>query len=53
MRFLQYFEKDLLILEIESTDRPLLYNKEIYERQGANIEQVDPLKYADVFKRFQ
>lgn len=52
MRFLQYFEKDLLVFEIESTDKPLFYDKQIYERQGANAESVDPLKYAEVFKRF-
>jgi len=52
MRFLQYFEKDVLIFEIESIDKPLFYDKKLYERQGANVELIDPLKYSDVFKRF-
>jgi hypothetical protein len=52
MRLLQYFEKDVLIFEIESIDKPLFYDKKLYERQGANVELIDPLKYSDVFKRF-
>ncbi|MNS72201.1 hypothetical protein D3C72_1056020 [compost metagenome] len=53
MKLLQYYEKDILVFEIESTNRPLLYNQKIYERNGANVDIVEPESYINVFNRLR
>jgi hypothetical protein len=48
-----YFDKAVIILKIESGDKPAVYDGKYYVRHGSNIEEVKPEDFADLFQRFQ
>jgi predicted HTH transcriptional regulator len=48
-----YFDKGIVILKIESGDTPSIYDGKYYVRHGSNVEEVKPENFGDLFKRFQ
>ncbi|MCI5143942.1 MAG: hypothetical protein D3923_00100 [Candidatus Electrothrix sp. AR3] len=48
-----YFDKTLIILKIESDKVPSIYDGKYYVRHGSNIDEVAPKDFAELFKRFQ
>lgn len=47
-----YFDKTVIILKIESGDKPSVYGGKYFVRHGSNIEEVPPENFADLFSRF-
>ena len=52
IRFLKYGNKDVLILEIEGLTEPAMYKDKYYERQGANVEEIQMKNIRALFDRF-
>ena len=48
-----YFDKTVIILIIESGDIPSVYNKKYFVRHGSNISEVSPENFSNLFSRFQ
>ena len=48
----RYYDKDVIILKIESDSRPSFYDGKYYVRHGSNIEEVKPESFSDLFSRF-
>lgn len=48
----RYFEKDVIILKIESDDKPSIYDGKYYVRHGSNVEEVPPENFGQLFSRF-
>jgi hypothetical protein len=48
-----YFDKTVIILKIESGDKPSVYSGKYYVRHGSNINEVAPENFGDLFSRFQ
>ncbi|MFI3198410.1 MAG: DUF262 domain-containing protein [Methylococcaceae bacterium] len=48
-----YFDKAVIILKIESGDKPSIYDGKYYVRHGSNISEVEPANFAELFQRFQ
>ena len=48
-----YFDKTVIVLKIESGDKPSVYNGKYYVRHGSNIDEVAPENFGDLFTRFQ
>lgn len=53
MRMFNYYDKSILVMEIESTTKPLLYDKKYYVRKASSVEEIQPESYADLFYRFK
>jgi len=53
MRLISYYDKSLLVLEIESTNKPLLYDRKYYVRKASSVEEIQPENYVDLFNRFK
>lgn len=53
MRLVNYFDKSILVLEIESTNKPLLYDRKYYVRKASSVEEIQPENYIDLFNRFK
>lgn len=49
----KYFDKVVIILKIESGDKPSIYNDKYYVRHGSNINEIKPEDFAELFQRFQ
>jgi len=47
-----YFDKTVVILKIESGEEPSIYNSKYYVRHGSNIEEILPQNFNQLFKRF-
>jgi predicted HTH transcriptional regulator len=47
-----YFEKTVIILKIESGNTPSVYNGKYYVRHGSNINEVKPENFSELFARF-
>jgi hypothetical protein len=47
-----YFDKTVIILKIDSGDQPSVYGGKYYVRHGSNIEEVPPESFNLLFKRF-
>jgi len=47
-----YFNKTVVILKIESGDEPSVYGEKYFVRHGSNIEEVAPANFGQLFKRF-
>lgn len=47
-----YFDKTVIILKIESGTEPSVYGSKYYVRHGSNIEEVLPENFSQLFKRF-
>lgn len=50
---IKYFDKEIVILKIESDSKPSIYNGKYYVRHGSNINEVAPENFAELFLRFQ
>lgn len=48
-----YFNKTVIILKIESGTEPSVYNGKYFVRHGSNIDEVLPENFNTLFKRFQ
>lgn len=48
-----YFDKTVIILKIESGEKPSVYSGRYYVRHGSNINEVAPENFSDLFSRFQ
>jgi len=48
-----YFNKTVIILKIESGSEPSVYGGKYFVRHGSNIEEVLPENFNTLFKRFQ
>jgi predicted HTH transcriptional regulator len=53
MKCVSYFDKTIFVFEIEGEERPSLYKKKYFERQGTQVIEVDPENYAALFSRFR
>lgn len=53
MRLINYYEKSLLVFEIESTIKPLLYDKKYYCRKASSVEEIQPENYSDLFLKYR
>jgi hypothetical protein len=49
----RYFEKDVIILKIESGDQPSVYDGKYYVRHGSNVNEVLAENFGELFSRFQ
>ncbi len=50
---IRYFDKDIIILKIESDDKPSVYDGKYFVRHGSNVGEVKPENFGDLFSRFQ
>lgn len=50
---IKYFDKSIVILKIESDNKPSIYDGKYYVRHGSNINEVEPENFAKLFERFQ
>ncbi|MCQ9634750.1 DUF262 domain-containing protein [Chryseobacterium sp. WG23] len=53
LRLINYFNKDVMIFKIASLNTPMFYNGKYYVRHGANVQEVQPEKYADFFLSYK
>lgn len=49
----KYFDKDIIIMKIESDSKPSVYNSKYFVRHGSNIEEILPQNFGDLFARFK
>ncbi len=49
----RYFEKDVIILKIESDDKPSIYDGKYFVRHGSNVDEVLAENFGQLFSRFQ
>lgn len=49
---IRYFDKDIIILKIESDSKPSIYDGKYFVRHGSNIDEVEPQNFAQLFSRF-
>jgi len=50
---IKYFDKNVIILKIESDSKPSVYNGHYYVRHGSNVDEVKPENFGELFSRFQ
>lgn len=50
---IKYFDKELIVLKIESGDTPSIYDGKYYVRHGSNVDEVLPENFGELFARFQ
>lgn len=50
---IKYFDKEIIILKMESVISPSIYDNKYYVRHGSNIEEIPPQNFGDLFSRFQ
>jgi len=48
-----YFDKAIIILKIDSGEIPSVYGGKYYVRHGSNVSEVEPENFSDLFLRFQ
>lgn len=48
----KYFDKTVVILKLESDSKPSVYDGKYYVRHGANVVEVKPEDFGDLFRRF-
>jgi hypothetical protein len=49
---INYFDKTVIILKIESGSTPSVYGGKYYVRHGSNISEVKPENFSELFSRF-
>lgn len=47
-----YFDKTVVVLKIESGDKPSVYGSKYFVRHGSNLEEVKPELFSELFQRF-
>lgn len=50
---IRYFDKNIVIMKIESDSKPSVYDNKYFVRHGSNIEEVLPQNFGELFARFQ
>mgnify|MGYP003608474236 CR=1 FL=1 len=50
---IKYFDKEIIILKMESGNTPSIYDGQYFVRHGSNIDLVEPVNFGDLFSRFQ
>gem|GEM_PF-6519407 len=50
---IKYYDKDVLIVKIESDKIPSIYDGKYFVRHGSNINEVEAKDFAELFNRFQ
>jgi len=50
---IRYFDKDIIIIKIESDTKPSVYDGKYYVRHGSNVDEVKPENFGELFSRFQ
>lgn len=48
-----YFDKTVVVLKIESGEIPSIYGGKYYVRHGSNVDEVESKNFASLFQRFQ
>ncbi|WP_162415484.1 GmrSD restriction endonuclease domain-containing protein [Cyclobacterium roseum] len=48
-----YFNKTVIILKIESGSKPSVYNSKYFVRHGSNNDEIPPENFGDLFDRFK
>jgi len=49
---IRYFDKDLIVLQIEAENEPSIYDNKYYVRHGSNVKEVEAKNFSNLFKRF-
>lgn len=52
LRLIKYFDKDILVFQVNSIGKPMIYNEKYYRRHGANIDEIKPQEYPDFFSQY-
>lgn len=52
IRLIGYYGHSVLVFKVVSDEQPALYNNEYFERNGPNLNKIDPTQYPNLFKRF-
>ncbi|AWX59052.1 hypothetical protein AB432_030160 [Brevibacillus brevis] len=52
IKLINYYEKSILIFQIESRNEPSLYDGKYYIRKGPNNDPIPPEEYPNLFRRF-
>lgn len=49
----RYFDKNVVVMKIESDSKPSVYDNKYFVRHGSNIDEVLPQNFGELFARFQ
>jgi len=52
IRLVNYFDKLVLVFQVKSGTEPFMYDGKLYERHGANVQEIAPSQYGTVYRRF-
>jgi hypothetical protein len=52
IRFLRYFDRSLVVFQVRAGTEPCSFCGKYYERQGANVSEIEQAQYTALFKRF-
>lgn len=53
MKCVSYFDKTVFVLEVQGQEKPSLYKKRYFERQGTQVMEVEPENLGSIFSRFK
>lgn len=53
IRLIDYFDKAVFILRINSSKNPMIYDGKYYTRYGANVEEIKPENFPEFFRKYQ
>jgi uncharacterized protein with ParB-like and HNH nuclease domain len=49
---IRYFDKNVVIMKIESDSKPSVYGDKYFVRHGSNVDEVSPQNFGELFSRF-
>ncbi|MDF3196620.1 DUF262 domain-containing protein [Pseudomonas sp. 1928-m] len=52
MKCVSYYDKTVFVFEIEGQEKPSLYKKKYFERQGTQVMEIEPENLSVLFSRF-
>ncbi|WAH57759.1 DUF262 domain-containing protein [Pseudomonas silvicola] len=52
MKCVSYFDKTVFVFEVKGQEKPSLYKKRYFERQGTQVFEVEPENFSSLFSRF-
>jgi predicted HTH transcriptional regulator len=50
---IKYFDKNIVVMKIESDSKPSVYDGKYYVRHGSNVDEVRPEDFGELFSRLQ
>lgn len=50
---IRYFDKNVVVMKIESDSKPSVYGGKYFVRHGSNVDEVPPENFGELFSRFQ